>query len=33
MTSRLVDLVLYIYYRLDSEEANTVEAALSSWSA
>jgi hypothetical protein len=30
MTSRLVDLVLYIYYRLDPEEANTVEAALSS---
>jgi hypothetical protein len=33
MTSRLVDLVLYVYYRLDPEEANMVEAVLSSWSA
>lgn len=29
MTSRLVDLVLYIYYRLDREEANRVETGSS----
>jgi hypothetical protein len=31
MTSRLVDLVLYLHYRLDPDEANMVEAALASW--
>ena len=30
MTSRLVDLVLYLYYGLDPEEASRVEAALGS---
>lgn len=30
MTSRLVDLVLYLHYRLDPREATRVEAALSS---
>lgn len=28
MTSRLVDLVLYLYYRLDPKEGSRVEAAL-----
>ncbi len=28
MTSRLVDLVLYLHYRLDPDEANQVEVAL-----
>jgi len=30
MTGRLVDLVLYLYYRLDSHDVGRVEAALAS---